>query len=425
MPHEARVDFEKTYGQILDLLKIHADPAFIRVLVHFWSLNLHCFEFPQFDLVPIIEEYEIMLKWPKSAGVYTYHGAHIAVSRVAKLIKLSPHQSALVGNGNIKGCKFKALEDHLITLATTEDWVAFNKTLTLIVFGIILFPFHADTVDHALMDAFFAWDVHSKSPIPAILADTLHMEALPDPLRSFSKIPLCRRYTQEWKAEIDHWDINHFSWSCPWFHPWDILIRCGDYPSVPWMGLRDCIVYSPKLVMRQLMRTQTVPSPEEIGGLCFFHDSEHMKEVYAIRKAWGKPVFMGDRELGKARTSVSDDYLLNSSSSSSLRFVATNRYPIRDSIYQSHKLFHSLFIPFKCSYLWGGVDAFGLSSLAESKRQYGLLHTICGTPAYVAPEVINRKDYDGMKSDIWSCGVILFVLMVGHLPFQDSNLMEM
>lgn len=71
------------------------------------------------------------------------------------------------------------------------------------------------------------------------------------------------------------------------------------------------------------------------------------------------------------------------------------------------------------------VSDFGLSALAESKRQDGLLHTTCGTPAYVAPEVINRKGYDGAKADIWSCGVILFVLFASYLPFHDSNLMEL
>lgn len=71
------------------------------------------------------------------------------------------------------------------------------------------------------------------------------------------------------------------------------------------------------------------------------------------------------------------------------------------------------------------VSDFGLSALAESKRQDGLLHTTCGTPAYVAPEVINRKGYDGSKADIWSCGVILYVLLAGYLPFHDTNLMEM
>ncbi|CAI9774934.1 unnamed protein product [Fraxinus pennsylvanica] len=71
------------------------------------------------------------------------------------------------------------------------------------------------------------------------------------------------------------------------------------------------------------------------------------------------------------------------------------------------------------------VSDFGLSALTESKHQDGLLHTVCGTPAYIAPEVISRRGYDGSKADIWSCGVILFVMLAGHLPFKDSNLAEM
>jgi len=71
------------------------------------------------------------------------------------------------------------------------------------------------------------------------------------------------------------------------------------------------------------------------------------------------------------------------------------------------------------------VSDFGLSALPEQFRQDGLLHTACGTPAYVSPEVITKKGYDGAKADIWSCGVILFVLMAGYLPFLDANLMVM
>jgi len=71
------------------------------------------------------------------------------------------------------------------------------------------------------------------------------------------------------------------------------------------------------------------------------------------------------------------------------------------------------------------VTDFGLSAFAEHLRQDGLLHTTCGTPAYVAPEVIGKKGYDGAKADIWSCGVILFVLLAGYLPFQDDNLVAM
>ncbi|KAJ3692154.1 hypothetical protein LUZ60_012504 [Juncus effusus] len=71
------------------------------------------------------------------------------------------------------------------------------------------------------------------------------------------------------------------------------------------------------------------------------------------------------------------------------------------------------------------VADFGLSTVAEQMRHDGLFHTLCGTPAYVAPEVLARKGYDAIKADLWSCGVVLFVLMAGYLPFRDRNVMSM
>lgn len=51
-----------------------------------------------------------------------------------------------------------------------------------------------------------------------------------------------------------------------------------------------------------------------------------------------------------------------------------------------------------------------------------MLQTSCGSPHYASPEIVAGKTYHGGPSDIWSCGIILFALLTGHLPFDDENI---
>ncbi|CAL1714656.1 unnamed protein product [Somion occarium] len=65
------------------------------------------------------------------------------------------------------------------------------------------------------------------------------------------------------------------------------------------------------------------------------------------------------------------------------------------------------------------VADFGMAAAWHGQAQ--LLQTACGSPHYAAPEVINQLAYDGSLADIWSCGVILFALVAGRLPFNDED----
>uniref|UniRef100_A0A8C9T6E9 Si:dkey-16p21.7 n=1 Tax=Scleropages formosus TaxID=113540 RepID=A0A8C9T6E9_SCLFO len=68
------------------------------------------------------------------------------------------------------------------------------------------------------------------------------------------------------------------------------------------------------------------------------------------------------------------------------------------------------------------VADFGMASLQVGDS---LLETSCGSPHYACPEVIRGEKYDGRRADVWSCGVILFALLVGALPFDHDNLRQL
>lgn len=61
---------------------------------------------------------------------------------------------------------------------------------------------------------------------------------------------------------------------------------------------------------------------------------------------------------------------------------------------------------------------FGLSNTYEEGTK---IKTACGSPCYAAPEMIAGKEYEGLMADIWSCGVILFAMVCGYLPFEDPE----
>lgn len=67
------------------------------------------------------------------------------------------------------------------------------------------------------------------------------------------------------------------------------------------------------------------------------------------------------------------------------------------------------------------IADFGMAALQPSGSW---LRTACGSPHYCAPEIVSGSRYDGEEVDVWSCGVILYVMLTGRLPFCGEDLDE-
>lgn len=72
------------------------------------------------------------------------------------------------------------------------------------------------------------------------------------------------------------------------------------------------------------------------------------------------------------------------------------------------------------------VADFGFSKRLEYMAgQIVLSDTFCGSSAYAAPELLQRIPYNPKMTDVWSMGVLLFIMLTGTMPYNDSNIMKM
>ncbi|KAJ1396176.1 hypothetical protein SESBI_32808 [Sesbania bispinosa] len=223
MSKEMRRDFDKMYGRILDLLDISVKTPVISALAQFWSSDLHCFELPNLDLVPTIEEYTRMTDCPSmimSECIPTGDDM-LMRGKLPNLSACNPDQLKLEKRGAIQGLRKSFLEDHLEALAGRGSWHYFNKTLTLTIYGLVLFPFAPNMVDHAAMDVF---------------------------AQDFGRIKVKRQEAREWKKELADIQDNKIAWTCPWYSPYEVIFSCGDFANVSLMGPRGCVAYTHPLL---------------------------------------------------------------------------------------------------------------------------------------------------------------------------------
>jgi serine/threonine protein kinase len=74
------------------------------------------------------------------------------------------------------------------------------------------------------------------------------------------------------------------------------------------------------------------------------------------------------------------------------------------------------------SYSTVKICDFGVSKLI---KQGEIIKEQCGTPAYIAPEIIKNEGYEGYTVDIWSLGVVLYTMLCGTIPFKANNINDL
>lgn len=65
---------------------------------------------------------------------------------------------------------------------------------------------------------------------------------------------------------------------------------------------------------------------------------------------------------------------------------------------------------------------FGVS---RTVRSGDIMHDQCGTPAYIAPEILKNLGYEGFGVDVWSAGVVLYAMLSGTVPFKANNMSDL
>ncbi|KAF1864837.1 hypothetical protein Lal_00031800 [Lupinus albus] len=354
LPTEEQERFTKTYGRLIDLLKVHIEPEALRameVMIQYWSPELRVFEFPNLDASPTVEEYEMLLDIPvlDRSKVYLFTGDHeLKEEYIEEMIGTRPGVQNIIRQGKFEGLKWTYLKKHIIKMEEQKNWKSFGSSFALAIYGLVLFPFVADMIDREALDVFYKVKRFSINPVPAVLAETLlqfhkghqvakertkirycvqllyvwmitrfrhHQFPLGSryPLRRFNNTNIKPVTLSEWSRLFKEINPRNFGVKCCLYDRHEeVMFSCGEYQNLVLMGPRGCITFTPALVLGQLKWGMNSVAPQQIQGfVLLYKDKNASKELLdTAKKAIQDIHFYGKKELGEHQTFYTKEYNL-------------------------------------------------------------------------------------------------------------------
>ena len=313
------------YGRLLEIAKIGVLNPAIKALINFWDPDYRCFSFGNVDLCPTIEEYGMLMEFPKHLHqVYFPLRNDKVIPELSKLLKI-PHLSRFLEK-NGSGLKWKFLEVELEK--KKEQYVSVlerDRLIALGIYGLVLFPSLIGVISPEAAAAFVEYENTHVNPTTAILAETLltlnhfrktgkgavrcctqllyiwmvsHVETKKPIFNNFwwfNQKPLKIVEEEEWgilgdqgwMKKLQELPSSNFSWKAPWVKSVDVIVSCGQKCWVPLIGITGYVSYAPALVIRQLGGIQHIPRTVGLAEFFgFFKDQSAREVLETIKQDW-------------------------------------------------------------------------------------------------------------------------------------------
>src|ERR1051325_2899231 len=312
-------DFRKRYGTLLTILNTNVDEGLLKTFVQFYDPVYRYFTFPDYQLMPTLEEYAHILGISVFDKV-PFNGLEAipkspVIAAMTHLMK-SEIEKNLTTKRNLLGLTSKFLMEKSFKFAEAGSMVAFEVVLALLIYGLVLFPNIPSFVDINAIRIFLI-----GNPVPTFLGD-MYFSIHHRNRQGDGTIVCCVSLLFKWivshlpKSPIFRENKNGWHWSrrlmsltnddIHWYtladNEMEIIESCGEFANVPLIGMKGGINYNPFLARRQLGYANSSKPLGFTVESYFYHEGEDSSGLKArMIRAWHH---IRKKEKGKAKNCV-------------------------------------------------------------------------------------------------------------------------